>query len=109
MPGTDKTIEQLREAVTTLRQQVADLKAALDTQGEIEQATPAAQRYAEHIVETLREALLVLDGNFQIIEANPAFYRLFNVTPEVTKHRLLYELGNGQWNIPRLRLLRQRG
>jgi PAS domain S-box-containing protein len=105
MPGTDKTIEQLREDVTTLRQQVADLKAALATQHEVEQATQAAQRYAEHIVETLREALLVLDGNFQIIRANPAFYRLFNVTPEETKHRLLYELGNGQWDIPRLRLL----
>jgi PAS domain S-box-containing protein len=105
MPETDKTMEQLREDVTTLRQQVADLKAALDTQGEVQQAAQAAQRYAEHIVATLREALLVLDGNFQIIRANPAFYRLFKVTPEETEHRLLYELGNGQWDIPRLRLL----
>jgi PAS domain S-box-containing protein len=97
MPETDKTMKQLREDVTTLRQQVVDLKAAL--------AAQAARRYAEHVVETLREALLVLDGNLQIIMANRAFYRLFNVTPEETEHRLLYELGNGQWNIPRLRLL----
>jgi PAS domain S-box-containing protein len=105
MPETDKTMEQLREDVTALRQQVADLKATLANQHEVQPATQAAPHYAEHIVETLREALLVLDGNLQIIKANLAFYRLFNVTPEETEHCLLYELGNGQWDIPRLRLL----
>ena len=105
MPETNKTMEQLRENLNTQHQQVADLKAALATQHEAEQAARAAQCYAEHIVATIREALLVLDGNLQIIRANQAFCRLFNVTPEETEHCLLYELGNGQWNIPRLRLL----
>src|SRR4030095_4891187 len=64
-----------------------------------------ARHYAEQVVDTVHEALLVLDGTLRITGANRAFYQLFNVTPEETGHRLLYELGNQQWNIPRLRLL----
>jgi hypothetical protein len=41
----------------------------------------------------------------QVAAANPAFYRTFEVTPEETEARLIYELGNGQWDIPRLRHL----
>ena len=64
-----------------------------------------ARRFAEGIVETVREPLMVLDGDLRVVRANPAFYRLFQTTPEDTENRLLYELGNGQWNIPELRRL----
>lgn len=64
-----------------------------------------ARRFAEGIVETVREPLLVLDGELRVVRANPAFYRLFQTTREETENCLLYELGNGQWNIPELRRL----
>ena len=64
-----------------------------------------AQGLAERIIETVREPLLVLDGSLRIQQANRSFYRAFKVSPQITKNRLLYDLGNGQWNIPRLRTL----
>ncbi len=64
-----------------------------------------SRNYAEAIVETMREPLVVLDANLQIITANRAFYEMFQLTPAQTEQRLIYELGNGQWNIPQLRSL----
>jgi two-component system CheB/CheR fusion protein len=64
-----------------------------------------ACEYAEAIVETVREPLLVLDGNLQLKSANQAFYQTFRVTPEETLNQLVFDMGNGQWNIPRLREL----
>jgi two-component system CheB/CheR fusion protein len=63
------------------------------------------REYADTIVESARQPILVLDGKLQITAANPAFYRAFEVVAEDTEGRLIYELGNGQWNIPRLREL----
>ena len=61
--------------------------------------------YAEGIIRTVRESLLVLNGELKIVSANPSFYRTFHVTPEETEGQTLYDLGNGQWNIPALRKL----
>jgi two-component system CheB/CheR fusion protein len=70
-----------------------------------EEAARAAQIYAESIVATIREPLLVLDATLHVRSANRAFYTVFQVTPAETEGFLLYELGNGQWNIPALRQL----
>jgi PAS domain S-box-containing protein len=61
--------------------------------------------YAENIISTIREPLIVLDPELRIISANQSFYQAFSVTPAVTEGKLIYELGNGQWNIPMLREL----
>src|ERR1700689_986668 len=61
--------------------------------------------YAENIIATLREPFLVLDKSLRVRTANAAFYRDFHVSKEVTEGRLVYELGNGQWDIPKLRTL----
>jgi PAS domain S-box-containing protein len=63
------------------------------------------RRYAESIVETVREPLLVLDSDLKIISANRNFYRMFKVTPGETTGSFIYDLGNKQWDIPRLREL----
>ena len=63
------------------------------------------RKYADTIVESAREPIVVLDARLGVTAANPAFYRTFEVTPEETEGRLIYELGNGQWNVPRLREL----
>ncbi|MHB0961322.1 MAG: PAS domain S-box protein [Pirellulaceae bacterium] len=56
-------------------------------------------------MDTVREPLLILDGSLRVQSANRAFYRTFHVSPGETEGRLIYELGNGQWDIPNLRTL----
>ena len=63
------------------------------------------QTYAQNIVDTVREPLLMLDTTLRVRSANRAFYQTFHVSPEETEGRLIYELGNGQWDIPDLRTL----
>jgi len=63
-----------------------------------------AQIFAE-IFNTARESLLVLGADLKILSANRAFYRTFAVRPEETEGRLIYELGDNQWDIPQLRML----
>ncbi len=71
----------------------------------IEEARDDALAYAESIVETVREPLVILDKHLRVRGANRSFYRTFRVSPQETEERLLYELGNRQWDIPRLRTL----
>ena len=63
------------------------------------------QNYAQNIVDTVREPLLILDTTLRVRSANRAFYQTFHVSSEETENRLIYELGNGQWDIPDLRTL----
>ena len=64
-----------------------------------------ALEYAENIVETVREPLVVLNSNLEILTANHSFYDTFKVTPEETIGNFIYDLGNRQWDIPKLRVL----
>jgi PAS domain S-box-containing protein len=64
-----------------------------------------ALAYAENIIATLREPFLVLDKSLRVRTANAAFYRNFHVPKEETEGRFVYELGDGQWDIPQLRTL----
>src|SRR5438034_5058371 len=63
------------------------------------------ETYAQDIVDTVREPLLMLDTTLRVRSANRAFYQTFQVSPQETENRLIYELGNGQWDIPDLRTL----
>src|SRR5271170_2944140 len=63
------------------------------------------QSFAEAIVETVREPLLVLDKDLHVKLANQSFLRTFRASKSETERHLLYELGNGQWDIPELRRL----
>ncbi|HEB76038.1 MAG TPA: PAS domain S-box protein [Nitrospirae bacterium] len=70
-----------------------------------ELALQEAREFAESIVATIREPLLVLSADLRVISANLPFYRTFEVGEEETHGKYIYDLGNGQWNIPRLREL----
>ena len=59
--------------------------------------------YVETIMSTVRVPLVVLDAELRVVSANLSFYQTFQVTPEGTEKKLLYELGNHQWDIPPLR------
>ncbi len=64
-----------------------------------------ANRLAHAIVNSIPEPFLVLDANLRVLEASLSFYEIFKVNPAATEGTLLYALGNGQWDIPALRLL----
>ena len=64
-----------------------------------------AKEFSEAIIDTVREPLLVLDSDLKVIYANPSFFVAFQVSREETEKKLLYRLGNEQWNIPKLRAL----
>ena len=63
------------------------------------------ESYAQDVVDTVREPLIILDSGLRVHSANRAFYETFQVSPEETENRRIYELGNGQWDIPDLRTL----
>ncbi len=63
------------------------------------------REFAEKLIDSVREGLVVLGWDLRVRSANQSFYRSFGVEPVETEGRLIYELGNGQWNIPRLRTL----
>ena len=65
----------------------------------------AARDYAESIVRTVRDPLLILNSDLSVHAANEAFYKTFKVSPAESERRLIYDLGNGQWNISALREL----
>ena len=69
------------------------------------EAVHQARDFANAIVQTVREALVVLDADLRVVTANHQFYRLFRVSPADTEQHSIFELGNGQWDIPQLRSL----
>jgi two-component sensor histidine kinase len=68
-------------------------------------ANKDAATFAQAIVDTVREPLLVLDKELRVLAASRSFYLTFKVAKANTQGRLLYALGDGQWDIPKLRLL----
>lgn len=70
-----------------------------------EQEIRTARAYAESIVQTIHEPLVVLSSDLRVRSANSAFYKQFQTHPEQTEGRLIYELGNHHWDIPELRTL----
>ena len=105
MKDDNKTKKQLELELTELRSQNAALEKSTTWIISCELAAEEARRYAESIVETIREPLLVLDADMKIISANRNFYRTFKVTPGETIGTFIYDLGNKQWDIPKLREL----
>ena len=68
-------------------------------------AAEEARDFAESLIETVREPLVVLDADLRVQRVTSAFYETFQVARTETEGRFLYDLGNGQWNTPRLREL----
>jgi two-component system CheB/CheR fusion protein len=71
----------------------------------IEQAEWDARIYADSIIDTIRESIVILDNELRVISANMSFYKTFQVSKEETENKLIYNLGGHQWDIPTLREL----
>ncbi len=65
----------------------------------------AARDYANAIVETVRQPLLVLDPDLRVVRANDCFYQTFELTPAQIERQSMFEMGNGAWDLPSLRSL----
>jgi len=102
MKDEDKTKEQFINELEELRRRITELEALEAKHRRAEQET---REYAESIVDTVREGLVVLDADLRVISANRSFYETFKVKPGETEGQLVYDLGNRQWNIPKLREL----
>lgn len=86
-------IQSTNEELTTLNQELFDRNEQLNL----------SRLYAESIIATIREPLLVLDHDFQVKTANRAFYEKFGTSEDETEGRSLYSLGRGEWDAPALR------
>jgi PAS domain S-box-containing protein len=95
----------VKERTNELRMANKQLQKEMTERKRAEQAVQEAREYAESIVETVREPLVVLDTDLRIISVNHSFYQTFKVKPEETEGKLIYDLGNRQWNISKLRVL----
>lgn len=91
-----RTLDNVIEGVVLTFTDITRLK-------ESEELARQARDYAENIVETVREPLMVLDGNLKMVSASRSFFNSFRVTSLETVGKYIYELGNHQWDIPRLR------
>lgn len=61
--------------------------------------------YIKTVVDIVREPVLILNKDFKIMAANECFYNIFKVKPRETEGKIVYDIGNGQWNIPSLKKL----
>jgi PAS domain S-box-containing protein len=100
-----KAEEKLQRADDELVKSNEALQSEIAGRKRAEQAEQDARVYAESIVETLRESLVVLDAQLRVVTANQTFYKTFKVSPEETLNKFIYDLGDRQWDIPELRKL----
>ncbi|MCX6689382.1 MAG: PAS domain-containing protein [Methanoregula sp.] len=90
-----RTLENVIEGVVLTFSDITALKA-------VEAEARLARDYAQSIVDTVREPLIVLNDDMAVISASRAFYQTFGITPEETQGRSLYALGDRQWDVPKL-------
>ncbi len=105
MKDENKTKKQLIDELVGFRQRITNLEKSGTERKRMEVAVREALRYAESIVETVREPLVVLNVDLKILSANRSFYKTFKVKPHETIGNFIYDLGDRQWDIPRLRTL----
>jgi two-component system CheB/CheR fusion protein len=91
-----RTVDNVIDGVVITFNDVTELK-------HLEQLMKANKEYAEAIVATVREPLVVLDNTMRIVTANKSFYTIFHVMPQDVEGQPLFEIGGGLWNIPELK------
>ncbi len=75
------------------------------SKSETKKSKKLALHFMKTLVDVARESFLILDSDLRVISGNPTFYQTFRVSAEKTEGFFIYELGNGQWDIPQLRSL----
>jgi nitrogen-specific signal transduction histidine kinase len=75
------------------------------SQGQLKESQKHALHYMQALIEVSWEPFLILDPTLRVLLANPIFYQVFHVTSAQTEKRYVFDLGDGQWNIPELKKL----
>lgn len=98
----NEELETSKEEIESANEELTTTNQELQTRNDL---LNEAYDYSEALFATIHEPMIVLDKNLRVKSANKTFYKTFNVKVEETEGMLLYDLGNKQWNIPRLREL----
>ncbi len=98
----NEELETSKEEIESTNEELTTTNQELQTRNDL---LHESYEYAEAIIATINEPILVLDKKLCIKSANRSFYKKFKVNESETEGMLLYDVGNGQWNIPRLREL----
>jgi two-component system CheB/CheR fusion protein len=102
LQSINEELETSKEEMESSNEELMTINTELNLRN---QQLTEAQEYIEGLFDTIRKGVLVLETNLRVRMANKAFYKMFQVSQEETEGRFVYELGNGQWNIPTLRKL----
>ncbi len=109
MQSVNEELETSKEEIQSSNEELATVNDELNSRNlelsRLNTTLKLARDYAESIVASMRSPLVVLDAALRVKTASAAFYETFHVDPKATESRLIYDLGNGQWNIPALRSL----
>ncbi len=100
--STNEELQTAKEEVDAANEELVTVNEELRNSN---QALAKTMELTTAIVETMRYPLLVLDADLNVESANQAFLKAFRVSAEHTLGRRIYQLGNGQWDIPELRRL----
>ncbi len=103
--GKERIILLAIEDITERKEIEAGLEKTRIELEVIKKSADDALEYADSTINTIREPLIVLDQDLKVVSASRAFYRVFMVNPQETVGQLIYDLGNHQWDIPKLREL----
>ena len=109
MQSVNEELETSKEEIQSSNEELATVNDELNSRNhelsQLNSSLQLARDYAESIVSSMRSPLVVLDARLRVKTASAAFYETFQVDPAETEGRLIYDLGNGQWNISALRIL----
>jgi two-component system CheB/CheR fusion protein len=109
MQSVNEELETSKEEIQSSNEELATVNDELNNRNielsGLNDSLRRARDYAESIVASMRSPLVVLDAKLRVKTASAAFYETFHATPAKTEGRLIYDLGNGQWNIAALRVL----
>ena len=102
LQSVNEELETSKEEIESTNEELITTNQELQTRNDL---LNESYDYSEAIISTMHEPMIILDKDLRVKSANKSFYRNFRVTKEDTERTLLYDLGNKQWNIPRLREL----
>jgi two-component system, chemotaxis family, CheB/CheR fusion protein len=102
LQSINEELETSKEEVESTNEELLTINKELQVRNE---QLAESYEYSESVFDTIRETVLVLDMDFRVRSANEAFYRVFRAKEEETVGRIIYELGNRQWDIHKLRQL----
>ncbi|MFA6455201.1 MAG: chemotaxis protein CheB [Bacteroidota bacterium] len=100
-----RTTSNVIDGVVITFSDIQKLKETAEAIAVLSKEIQLAREYAESIIDTVRESLIILDKDLKVISANRSFYKMFNSVSERTVGKYIYDLDDKKWDLPQLRVL----